>query len=65
MRRRLAERGLDAVTLLVVPAALLVVLLFVYPFLYGLALSFTPKAGGLLANYDRFFSDPYMYRTSG
>jgi putative spermidine/putrescine transport system permease protein len=49
--------------LLVAPAALLVLLLFVYPFLYGLALSFTPKEGAALANYERFFSDPYMYRT--
>lgn len=63
LKTRLAERGFDGVTLLVVPAALLVLLLFVYPFLYGLLLSFTPKAGGALANYDRFFSDPYMYRT--
>jgi putative spermidine/putrescine transport system permease protein len=62
-RRSLAERGVDGVTLLVVPAALFVLLLFVYPFLYGLALSFAPKAGDWLANYTRFFSDPYMYRT--
>jgi putative spermidine/putrescine transport system permease protein len=63
LRTRLAERGIDGVTLLVAPAALLVLLLFVYPFLYGLALSFTPKQGAALANYERFFSDPYMYRT--
>ncbi len=36
--------------------------LFVYPFLYGLWLSFTPKEGGSLANYARFFSDPFLYR---
>jgi hypothetical protein len=29
-------------------------LLFVYPFLYGLALSFNPKEGGALANYSHF-----------
>ena len=63
LKSRLAERGLDGTTLLVIPAALLILALFVYPFLYGLALSFTPKAGGLLSNYERFFSDPYMYRT--
>jgi putative spermidine/putrescine transport system permease protein len=63
LKARLAEAGFDGVTLLVVPAALLVLGLFVYPFLYGLALSFTPKQGGALDNYTRFFSDPYMYRT--
>ncbi len=62
-RRRLAERGFDGVTLLVLPAALFVLLVFVYPFLYGLALSFAPKQGGWLNNYVRFFSDPYMYGT--
>lgn len=62
-RLRLAERGFDGVTLLILPAALFVVGLFVYPFLYGFLLSFTPKAGDWLANYTRFFSDPYMYRT--
>src|SRR5262249_7030829 len=40
-----------------------VLLLFVYPFLYGLALSFTPKEGGALANYAKFFSDPFLYET--
>ena len=45
------QRGLDGVTLLVLPAVLFVLLLFVYPFLYGLVLSFKPKKGGWLANY--------------
>ena len=63
LRIRLANRGLDGVTLLVVPAALFVLLLFVYPFLYGLVLSFQPKEGGTLANYARFFSDPFLYET--
>jgi hypothetical protein len=44
--QRLAARGLDGLTLLVLPAALLVVALFVYPFLYGFWLSFQPKAAG-------------------
>ena len=39
--------------------------LFVYPFLYGLFLSFTPKQGGALANYAKFFADPYLYDTIG
>jgi putative spermidine/putrescine transport system permease protein len=62
-RLRLAERGFDGVTLLVLPALLFVLLLFVYPFLYGLVLSFVPKEGGWLDNYRRFFSDAYMYGT--
>lgn len=61
--QRLAARGLDALTLLVAPAVLFLIALFVYPFFYGLFLSFTPKAGGTLANYQRFFSDPFLYGT--
>ncbi len=45
------------------PGVLFVVALFVYPFLYGLALSFHPKQGGALANYVTFFSDPFLYDT--
>lgn len=63
LRHRLAERGLDGVTLLIVPAALFLVLLFVYPFAYGFLLSFRPANGDWLENYRRFFDDPYMYRT--
>ena len=64
LRLRLAARGLDGVTLLVVPAALFdACALFVYPFLYGLLLSFKPKDGASLANYIRFFSDPFLYET--
>lgn len=65
LRRRLRERGLDGVTLLLVPAVLFVLALFVYPFLYGLVLSFHPKQGGALANYVTFFSDPFLYDTIG
>jgi putative spermidine/putrescine transport system permease protein len=61
--QRLAARGIDGLTLLVVPAALFLILTFVYPFLYGLNLSFHPKAGGTLANYVTFFSDPFLYET--
>ena len=61
--QRMASRGLDRLTLLVIPAALFVVALFIYPFLYGLWLSFQPKAGETLANYARFFSDTYLYGT--
>jgi putative spermidine/putrescine transport system permease protein len=63
LRRRLREYGLDSVTLLVIPAVLFVLALFVYPFLYGLVLSFHPKDGGWLANYEKFFSEPFLYDT--
>lgn len=63
LRRRLRERGLDGVTLLVLPGVLFVLALFIYPFLYGLFLSFSPKHGGALANYISFFSDSFLYNT--
>jgi len=65
LRTRLALYELDGVTLLVLPAVLFVVALFVYPFLYGFVLSFQPKAGDWLANYRKFFSDPFLYDTIG
>jgi putative spermidine/putrescine transport system permease protein len=65
LRRCLREHGLDSVTLLVIPAVLFVVALFIYPFLYGLVLSFHPKEGGWLANYAKFFSEPFLYDTIG
>jgi len=61
--QRLTASGVDAVTLLVVPAALFLLGLFVYPFLYGLLLSFHPKDGTLLGNYARFFGDDFLYGT--
>jgi len=63
LRVRLKQRGLDGVTLLVLPGVLVVLALFVYPFLYGLFLSFAPKEGGWLANYAAFFADPFLYDT--
>ncbi len=64
LRHRLAERGVDRVLLLLLPGALFVALLFVYPFLYGLGLSFQPlKGGGPLANYKAFFTDTYQRDT--
>ena len=65
LRRRLANRGFDGVTLMILPALLFVLGIFVYPFLYGLVLSFTPLEGDALANYREFFSDPYLYNTIG
>jgi putative spermidine/putrescine transport system permease protein len=55
--------GVDRTALLVVPGVLLVLLLFIYPFIYGLVLSFNPKDGGVLANYQKFFSTPFLSQT--
>ncbi len=63
LRERLARRGLDGTTLLVLPAALAILALFVFPFIEGLVLSFLPKQGGPLANYAKFFGDPYLWKT--
>lgn len=66
LRHRLAERGVDSRLLLLVPGLLLVLVLFVYPFLYGLGLSFQPvQGGGVLANYRQFFSDTFQRDTIG
>jgi putative spermidine/putrescine transport system permease protein len=65
LRARMRERGVDGVTLLLLPAVLFVLGMFVYPFLYGLYLSFTPKQGRALANYARFLADPFLYDTIG
>lgn len=63
LRLRLAARGLDGTTLLVLPALLAIVALFVYPFLYGLALSLAPRSGPFYASYGTFFSDPFLRET--
>lgn len=63
LRERLARRGIDGTTLLVLPAALTILALFVYPFIEGLVLSFLPRQGGALANYAKFFGDPYLWKT--
>ena len=63
LRQRLALYEIDGVTLLVLPAVLFVILLFVYPFLYGFVVSFQPKTGDWLANYRKFFSQPFLYDT--
>jgi putative spermidine/putrescine transport system permease protein len=63
LRLQLSARGIDGVTLLLLPAIVLLVALFVYPFLYGLWLSFQPKEGSALANYSKFFADPFLYET--
>jgi putative spermidine/putrescine transport system permease protein len=53
----------DRALLLVLPAAAFMLLLFVYPFLYGLALSFEPKQGGALGNYHHFFTTDNLWPT--
>jgi putative spermidine/putrescine transport system permease protein len=65
-RRRDGELdGLAVAALL--PSALYVVVMFVYPFLHGVYASLRPaKLPGLsLANYRAFFSDEWQYRTVG
>jgi putative spermidine/putrescine transport system permease protein len=54
---------LDSAWLLAGPAVLALLLLFVYPFLYGFGLSFSPGEGDWLANYRKFFSEPRLWRT--
>jgi putative spermidine/putrescine transport system permease protein len=54
----MAERGIDKLLLLLLPALLFALVLFVYPFVYGLGLSFQPKTGGLFGAYVKFFTDP-------
>ena len=53
----------DRVVLLVAPAVAVIVLLFVYPFLYGLVLSFRPHGGGVLGNYVTFFTNRSLWPT--
>ncbi|MFU8874754.1 ABC transporter permease [Micromonospora sp. SL4-19] len=62
-RHRLAERGVDGQLWLLAPAVLFVVLLFLYPFFYGLGLSFQPTEGGPFHDYARFFGDAYQRDT--
>lgn len=64
LRQRLAVNGIDGTTMLVLPAVIFLLAVFIYPFIYGLMLSFTPQQGeGMFANYIKFFSDPYLYKT--
>ena len=65
LRHRLAERGIDRQLLLVAPALVGVLLLFVYPFAYGVGLSFEPAHGGALGAYRDFFGDAYQRDTIG
>jgi putative spermidine/putrescine transport system permease protein len=49
--------------ILIVPAVIFMLLFFIYPFLYGLVLSFQPAQGDWLANYAKFFADSHLWRT--
>jgi putative spermidine/putrescine transport system permease protein len=54
----------DAKAWLIAPAFLFIVAVFIYPFAYGLVLSFQPmNGGGLWANYLTFFTDTSMWPT--
>lgn len=68
LRHRLAERGVDASLLLLVPALIFALVLFVYPFSYGIGLTLQPNlatqqqwGGGVFANYVAFFTDPFVF----
>jgi putative spermidine/putrescine transport system permease protein len=63
LRHRLAERGIDRQLWLLAPAAIFVVVLFIYPFCYGVGLSFQPEEGGPLGAYREFFTDVYQRDT--
>lgn len=72
LRHRLADRGVDRTLLLLLPAVVFIVALFIYPFVYGLQLSFQPQPGsdavkaygsGPLADYHAFFADSYLRNT--
>lgn len=60
----IAGRGIGTL-LLVAPALLFVLALFIYPFAYGVFLSLHPLKGGALSDYQQFFSDPYLRQTIG
>ncbi len=55
----------DRSVLLVAPAAMLMVMFFVYPFGYGLVLSLQPAQGGVLENYLHFFQTQDLRVTIG
>jgi len=64
LRHWMAEQGIDRVLLLALPALVSMIVLFIYPSIYGTVLSFRPmKHTGLLGNYRTFFGDPYMRGT--
>lgn len=70
LRHRLADRGIDSQLLLLLPAIVFILALFVYPFVYGFGLTLQPTedtvdtwGGGVLANYVRFFEDAFTFES--
>ncbi|MVA22920.1 sugar ABC transporter permease [Agrobacterium vitis] len=63
LRVSLAARGIDGTTLLVLPGLLVILALFIYPFMYGVVDSLTPAEGAWYTNYVTFFTDPFQYKT--
>jgi putative spermidine/putrescine transport system permease protein len=68
LQHRLAERGIDTKLLMLVPAIVFTLALFIYPFAYGIGLTFQPLpgiqeqwGGGVFANYIAFFKDPFIF----
>ncbi|NUR29829.1 MAG: ABC transporter permease subunit [Catenulispora sp.] len=62
LRHRLADRGVDYSLLLLLPALAVIAGLFLYPFVYGVSISFQPQSGGgAFANYENFFTDSYQF----
>jgi putative spermidine/putrescine transport system permease protein len=59
----LRAKSFDRTTLLVTPGLWLVLLLFLYPFLFGFFLSFSTRGGTGLGNYAKFFSTPFLSET--
>src|SRR5439155_9967719 len=58
------ERRIDRMLLLLAPAVLFLLALFIYPFLYGLVRSLQPERYvGTLGNYQQFFADPFLRDT--
>jgi len=70
LRHRLAERGIDKSLLMLVPAMVFAVALFVYPFSYGIGLTFQPTpatqerwGAGIFSNYTAFFKDTFVFES--
>lgn len=58
------KRWSTDVTLFLMPALLFFFLIFIFPFLYGLYMSFTNADGGFtFANYIRYFTDVWELKT--
>jgi len=54
------------IIILLLPAFIFISIFFIYPFIYGLYLSFTSEGGTFtIQNYSRFFTDWWEYRTIG